>query len=1098
MSEKYTKLIGLLKELFQLDQPDLDFGLYRIMHAKSGEVTEFLDKDLLPQVRKAFEQYQPADKSRLQAELVEAIELARGLGADPDTMPRVIELRTRLNNVAVDIDALEGEVYDHLYSFFRRYYSEGDFLAKRVYKSGVYAIPYEGEEVMLHWANRDQYYIKTSEYLRDYAFRLRPDDEQRPMRVHFRLVDASEGEHGNIKPSENEDRVFVLAPGGESGLDFIVEEDGELKIGFEYRPAELTDWPEEMRGVKKSPPRQKDLIEFATERVLAVDTNDLQEWIDELSGPHVKTDGETAGYSRLEAHLKRYTARNTFDYFIHKDLATFLRRELDFYIKNEVMHLDDVENETAPRVEQFLSKIKIIRSIAGKIIDFLAQLEDFQKKLWLKKKFVVETNYCITLDRIPEEFYPDIAANAAQREEWVRLFAIDEIGADLIQPGYSEPLTVEFLRAHQYLPIDTVHFDADWVSSLLESFNTDNFNLNGLLIHAENSQALRLLQKQYMGRIGAVYLDPPYNTDAAPIIYKNGYRRSSWTAMMHERLEEIRTLFSPCGVLCITIDDYQRNELDSLVEEIFGRPNVAGTVSIRSNPSGRPRPSGLAQSHEYAIFVKASPWAELGKLPRSERQARRYRNRDDDGQFMWELFRKRGSGSERIDRPTLYYPVYASESSIRVPRMNWNETERLWEVLEPPMENEVFLWPIDENGVERRWRGTWEQIRDNSQDFRVQLNPDGDHVLYYKYRPRSGGVLPTTAWIDAKYSATEHGTGVLRDMFTQYHLFDYPKSIYAVEDCLRVAGIGEETDVAAICLDCFAGSGTTGHAIINLNREDASQHRFILIETESYFDTVLLPRMKKAAYSQTWRSGKPETHSDGVSVLWKYVRLESYEDTLNNLEIRRTSEQQTLWDFVEISAEDAFKEEYMLRYMLDVETRGSQSLLNVGAFTDPTSYTLKIKRPGSDESRDMNVDLLETFNYLIGLTVQHIAAPQVFSAGFERDTENRLQLKDGLKQDEAGAWWFRTVTGVMPDGRTALVIWRKRPGGETVEGIEQDNLVLNEWFRMYGRPSREGGFDLVYVNGDNNLETLKTQEDIWKVRLIEEDFHRLMFDTREL
>lgn len=880
MSKKYTKLVGLLKELFQLDQPDLDFGLYRIMHARSREITQFLDKDLLPQVREAFEQYQPADKASLQAELARAIEQAHALGADPETIPKVIELRTKLDNVAVDIDTLEGEVYDHLYSFFRRYYSEGDFLAKPVYKPGVYAIPYEGEEVKLHWANHDQYYIKTSEYLRDYAFRLRPDDEEKPMRVHFRLVDASEGEHGNIKPSGDKDRVFVLAPGGESGQDFIVEENSELKIGFECRPAEITDWPEGSREGKRNPPIQKDLIGFATERVLAIDNNDLKEWIDELSSPHVRADGETAGYSRLEVHLKRYTARNTFDYFIHKDLGAFLRRELDFYIKNEVMHLDDIENETAPRVEQFLSKIKVIRSIASKIIDFLAQLEDFQKKLWLKKKFVVETNYCITLDRIPEEFYPDIAANVAQREEWVRLFAIDEIGADLIQPGYSEPLTVEFLRAHQHLPIDTVYFDADWVLARLDSLNTDNFNLTGLLIHAENSQALRLLKKQYRGQIGAVYLDPPYNTDTAPIIYKNGYRRSSWTAMMHDRLEEIRTLCSPCGILCVTIDDYQRNELDHLVEEIFGRQNVAGTVSIRSNPSGRPRPSGLAQSHEYAIFVKASQWAELNKLPRSERQTRRYRNRDDDGQFMWELFRKRGSGSERIDRPTLYYPVYVSKLLIRVPQMNWNDSERLWKVLEPPRENEIALWPIDENAIERRWRGAWEQIRDSPQNFRVQFNPDDNHVLYYKYRPRSDGVLPTTTWIDAKYSATEHGTEILRGMFTQYHLFDYPKSIYAVEDCLRVAGMGEGVNIAPICLDCFAGSGTTGHAIINLNREDAFQRRFILVETESYFDTVLLPRMKKAAYSQNWASGKPETRSDGVSVFWKYIRLESYEDTL--------------------------------------------------------------------------------------------------------------------------------------------------------------------------------------------------------------------------
>ena len=125
------------------------------------------------------------------------------------------------------------------------------------------------------------------------------------------------------------------------------------------------------------------------------------------------------------------TARNTFDYFIHKDLGAFLRREMDFYVKNEVMHLDDIESDTTQRVEQYLSKIKVICRIAGKIIDFLAQLEDFQKRLWLKKKFVVETQYCITLDRIPEEFYPEISANIAQREEWVRLFAIDKIEGNL-------------------------------------------------------------------------------------------------------------------------------------------------------------------------------------------------------------------------------------------------------------------------------------------------------------------------------------------------------------------------------------------------------------------------------------------------------------------------------------------------------------------------------------------------------------------------------------------------------------------------------------------------------------------------------------------
>lgn len=157
MTQRFDKLVNLLKELFQLDQPDLDFGFYRVMHAKSAEVSQFLERDLLPQVRAAFAQYQPADKAALERELAKVIAQARALGADPETLPKVKELRARLAEDAVDLDALEAEVYDHLYSFFRRYYSEGDFLSKRVYKLGVYAIPYEGEEVKLHWANADQY-----------------------------------------------------------------------------------------------------------------------------------------------------------------------------------------------------------------------------------------------------------------------------------------------------------------------------------------------------------------------------------------------------------------------------------------------------------------------------------------------------------------------------------------------------------------------------------------------------------------------------------------------------------------------------------------------------------------------------------------------------------------------------------------------------------------------------------------------------------------------------------------------------------------------------------------------------------------------------
>ena len=289
MSRKYEKLKALLKELFQLDQPDLDFGVYRVIHAKSADVSQFLDQELLPQVKAAFGQYKTADKAELERELSKVIAGVEAARLNPDDAPTVKDLRARLASDAVDIGVLESEVYDHLYSFFRRYYSEGDFLAKRVYKAGVYAMPYEGEEVTLHWANKDQYYVKTSEYLRDYAFRLRPGDDKHPMRVHFRLTDAAEGEHGNVKAAGGKDRMFILAAPGESGLDFIAEENGgqgkELVIRFEYRPATLTDWPGDEHGGKNKPPIQKDLSALAARRVLDVADVALMPWIARAGQP---------------------------------------------------------------------------------------------------------------------------------------------------------------------------------------------------------------------------------------------------------------------------------------------------------------------------------------------------------------------------------------------------------------------------------------------------------------------------------------------------------------------------------------------------------------------------------------------------------------------------------------------------------------------------------------------------------------------------------------------------------------------------------------------------------------------------------------------
>jgi len=1042
MSQKYEKLKTLLKELFQLDQPELDFGIYRIMHARSAEVTQFLDKDLLPQVKQAFAQYRTADKAELEKELAKAIEAAQSLGVDPESTQKVKELRAKLASDAVDTGALEAEVYDHLYSFFRRYYSEGDFLSKRVYKPGVYAIPYEGEEVKLHWANADQYYIKTSEYLRDYAFRLRPEDEANPMRVHFKLADAAEGEHGNVKEQAGKERRFRLAP-----APFAAIEDGELVIRFTYKP---------------ETEKQKDLNAEAEAAILALDDPALAHWIKALGGPHVRADGTPSDNTRLRVHLDRYTARNTFDYFIHKDLGGFLRRELDFYIKNEVMHLDDVENETAPRVEQYLSKIKVIRRIAHKIIDFLAQLEDFQKKLWLKKKFVVETSYCIRLGLIPEEFYPEIAANDAQREGWVRLCAIDQITGDLTTPNFTAPLSVEFLKAHPTLMVDTRHFKTSFVTSVLQRLDTLDEYIDGIIVHSDAFHALSLLQMRFNEHVKCVYIDPPFNTGQDDFPYKDSYQHSSWMSMMADRAELARGLLSDIGLFSVQIGDEESARLRILLDELFAeRKNSSvvrrGIKNVQAQFSDIDR---LARGHDIVHSYCKRSGIRLRHLKQMLETSR---------PGKWDTF-WRGT-----DRPTMRYELFGQLPETGQWRWEEQRAKRAVKNYDYFLEHEAQTKTLDE------WYAANLQCGIDL-DF-VRLNDDG--VVQY-YVPPQGFKLVSDNWLDIPASGSVTG-------------FAHEKSLALLQ---RI--ISWSTEPGDYVLDYFAGSGSTGHAAFTM---PDGPRRFILVEADSYVDTLLLPRLKKVSYTPEWKDGKlgrfaTAEEAERSPRIMKVVRLESYEDTLNNLELRRTEAQQSLLDSPQAQGADGFREQYLLRYMLDVETRGSQSLLNVSAFMDPTAYRLKVKRPGSDESREVNVDLLETFNWLIGLKVDHIAAPRTYSAAFRRDDDpdlpadapRRLLLDGRLKEDPDGPWWFRTVTGTTRDGRRTLVIWRKRPGGEDPEGIERDNLVLDEWFRKQGYSSKDSEFDLIYVNGDNNLENLKAPDDTWKVRLIEEDFFRLMFE----
>ena len=370
MPEDYTKkLQTLLRKLFQFESADLDFGIYRIMNRKRDVIEKFIEKDLIGSVDTEFGKASLADKAQLLAE-VEALAGKLGIGVDDDpaayrAMAKMVpalqplisdfeQKRTDLLNLA-GRDEHKAEVFNHIYQFFSRYYDNGDFMSMRRYSAKQkFAVPYNGEEVLLHWANKDQYYIKTGEYFFNYAFRIGD------YTVRFQIVQAETA----MNNTKAENRFFVLNA-GEGNVTYAAKTK-ELVILFEYRA--LTESEKASVGTRNV---QGGLNEQTkTEVLTAIPDAGLK------AGLAREKDGKTP----LVKHLATYTKRNTTDYFIHKDLSGFLTQELDFYIKNEMFDLDDLGTDKEVPIERYLNRVRVMKAISLKIIAFLAQIEDFQKK----------------------------------------------------------------------------------------------------------------------------------------------------------------------------------------------------------------------------------------------------------------------------------------------------------------------------------------------------------------------------------------------------------------------------------------------------------------------------------------------------------------------------------------------------------------------------------------------------------------------------------------------------------------------------------------------------------------------------------------------
>lgn len=993
MATQFERFKETLEKMLMLDQADLDFGIYRIMNQKRTDIEKYLNNNLKRQVADAVSNSSTAEVEAVKKEINTLVKTLSDAGINPEDSPKVKELRAKLAEGG-DTESLENEVYSHLTTFFSRYYDGGDFISQRRYKKDVYAIPYEGEEVKLHWANADQYYIKTSEYFRSYRFTLRSGKA-----VEFTLKEAS-SELNNNRAQNNMERRFALYE--EQPIEVVGD---TLHINFRYELYPKTE-------------NQKDFIVKAYD---TVKDSIPSAFMDVLE---LKPTDKDKNRTLLQKHLNDYVARNTFDYFIHKDLYGFLTRELDFYIKNEILVIDDIDAKHPKDFVQHLFVIKAIKTVGKKIITFLASLENFQKKLWLKKKFVVQADYCITLDRVPEELYPEICKNNEQREEWVNLFAINEIQAGVFTHAYSEPLTEDFLKENPFLVLDTAFFSSDFKNHLLCEIDNIDEQCDGLLINSENFQGLGLLQEKYKEQVKCIYIDPPYNAKSSEILYKNTFKHGSWLSLMENRLAISNGLLKKRGVEVVAIDEIEQLHLGELLKMQHPYKEVVA-VSVIHNPSGQ-QGYNISFSHEFAYFVYPSFSKQntlgLEKRPEAEWDTRTFRDNS-------------GNNNLRTDAANCFYPIFVESNKIvgfgDVCEDSFHPEGRNVRI----NDERIAIYPIDNNGVEKKWvfeRGTVEGILDEL--WIKEINSDEIDIMRTKKSFRF-----KSCWTDKKYSANSYGSKLLTAMKIP---FDYPKSIYNVTDCI-IAALAEDKN--GLTLDFFAGSGTTGHAVLNLNREDEHKRRYILCEMGDYFYTATKPRMEKAIYSKDWKNGKPVSR-EGSSHCFKYMRLEQYEDTLNNLVVKSP-----------MLADDngEFYDGYVLGYLLDTETK--DSLFNLEWFRNPWKTKLFITH--QNETKEETIDLVETFNYLIGLNVKTIRYP-----------------KDGIC----------TVEGETRTGERTLVIWRN------VDEI--DNESLNTFFEKQAYPTKDSEFDRIYVNGDNNLENLRSDKELQKVVLIEKEFAKRMFE----
>jgi adenine-specific DNA-methyltransferase len=1054
-----SKLQQLLAGLFQFDLSDLDFGIYRLFRLKRDELEKFIGEQIPRAVEEAFAEVAGEDTAKLKAEVADLAQKIReelevdAILEDGSLNPKFDKatigktVRLMVSDYEVKRDRLRGliatenqkdDVFNHLHAFFSRYYDRGDFIPRRFFGArSHYAVPYNGEETHFHWANKDQHYIKTGEAFRDYSFVV-ADILGGPARVRFALTKA------NLPPGDTKgDRRYFFPQAGESAWD---EKTRTLTIPFHYRlpvDAELKTAPVEENGEsgeaeaesggkpkKISGDKLQDkLLADALDALLAAcpDAGLADALRRVVNAEQVAAEGKPP-VSYLAQRMRHFARRQTSDYFVHKNLAAFLREELDFYIRDQVVHVADLEGD----FEGKRRMLRALRRLAGDLIEFLHHIEEVQRRLFEKRKFVLRTDYLCPVQNVPRALWKDICTSKAQLKEWQDIYALGKDGAgegDLF--AFKGKLTESFLENHPTLVVNTALFDEEFKWRMLEGLDNLDEMLDGVLVKSENFQGLRTLAARFRERFHVVYADPPYNTGKDEFLYKDTYRHSCWVAAMDERLGVLRQIARPETVFFTSIDSNEMTNLSWLLDARFGPQNHLGDIVWKSATDNNP--TRVAVEHEYVLcYAKdqsavAPEWKstlstakEILLAKYDELKAARLSSAEIQKEIR-EFIRDNLETVGELDRYKFVDDdgIYTGSESVHNPHPGGYRYDIPHETTGKPMR-------IPSNG----YRFPWETMkRDFIDKKRLIYGPDENRIVKIKIYLRDyQDSLRSVVHLDGRL-----GSYALTALFgADSEVFKNPKAPELIERLISFAAPDD-----GMVADITGGSGTTAQAVIDLNRQAGTARKFVVFEMSPLFDKVIIPRVQKVAYSSAWKDGKPmrlpnKDETGRTPRLVKVLRLESYEDALHNLATDAT-----------LAASEAkaaaFKdavgaETYCLRYLARLPLEASASMLQTERLDHPFRYALEVLT--DDGAEPCGVDLVETFNWLLGLDVR------------------RVRRWEHAKRE------YRTIDGRDRAGRRVLVVWRDTDGLDPIA----ERTFLEKKVEELTKDTAP--FDTMLANGD--------------------------------